>query len=520
MLFNSYVFIFAFLPAVWFAYRAMQLFFPRWSNSVLVLGSLGFYAWWDLRFVPLILLSIGINFLFGRRIEASMAQGTPEWAKAWLIFGIVGNLGVLGFFKYANFFLENLAIASGAGTITLDVILPIGISFFTFQQIAYLVDVRQGKSGRYSLVNYALFVSFFPQLIAGPIVHHRDMMPQFFAARRMRAYDVALGLSVFIAGLFKKVVIADNLAPFASPVFAAADMGSEVASIEAWGAALAYTFQIYFDFSGYSDMAIGLGLLFGIRLPMNFNSPYKAGSIVEFWQRWHMTLSQFLRDYLYIPLGGNRKGLPRRYVNLLTTMILGGLWHGAGWGFVIWGALHGSYLIMNHILRRFTAPVHTTWGYRIWHFGGWSLTFSGVVFGWVFFRATTLDGALEMTGAMLGFEGFSVPADYAANLGSIVPQMGLAYVNDSILGLKDWALTGAPMIVIAAFMAFTLPNTIQIFLSRDPEYRRRYDNLPPPPRVPFLSWRPRVAYAIVVAAAFAASLVYASTISEFLYFQF
>lgn len=487
---------------------------------MLALSSLGFYAWWDLRFIPLILLSIGINFLLGRRIESSRINGAPVWAKGWMVVGIVGNLGVLGFFKYADFFLENLATVSGTGITPLGVILPIGISFFTFQQIAYLVDVRQGKSDRYSLVNYALFVSFFPQLIAGPIVHHRDMMPQFFAARGPRAHDVALGLTVFIAGLFKKVVLADNLAPFASPVFAAADMGADVASIEAWGAALAYTFQIYFDFSGYSDMAIGLALLFGIRLPVNFNSPYKASSIIEFWRRWHMTLSQFLRDYLYIPLGGNRKGPTRRYVNLFATMLLGGLWHGAGWGFIIWGALHGSYLIVNHVLRRLIPPVQHQLGRRLLRFGGWALTFLGVVFGWVFFRATTLDGALEISGAMLGIGGFSIPVNLATALGGIVPRLGLHYANDSVIGLGSWALTGVPVIAVAALLALLLPNTLQIFLSGDADYQHRYTNLPPPPRLRALSWKPRFAYACLAVAAFALSLIYSSTISEFLYFQF
>jgi D-alanyl-lipoteichoic acid acyltransferase DltB (MBOAT superfamily) len=520
MLFNSYIFMFAFLPVVWFAHAAARRFLPSWSNAVLALSSLSFYAWWDLRFVPLILLSIGINFLLGRRIESSMINGAPKWAKGWMVVGITGNLGVLGFFKYADFFLENLATVSGAGITPLGVILPIGISFFTFQQIAYLIDVRQGKSDRYSLVNYALFVSFFPQLIAGPIVHHRDMMPQFFAARGPRAHDVALGLSVFIAGLFKKVVLADNLAPFASPVFAAADMGADVASIEAWGAALAYTFQIYFDFSGYSDMAIGLALLFGIRLPINFNSPYKAGSVIEFWRRWHMTLSQFLRDYLYIPLGGNRKSSARRYVNMFATMLLGGLWHGAGWGFILWGALHGSYLIINHVLRRLTPPVQHRLGRRLLGFGGWALTFLGVVFGWVFFRATTLDGALEISGAMLGIGGFSIPANYATSFGDIVPRMGLSYAHDSVVGLGRWTLIGVPVITAAALLAFALPNTVQIFLSGDAAYKRRYTSLPPPSRFRFLSWGPRPAYACMAVATFALSLIYSSQISEFLYFQF
>lgn len=520
MLFNSYIFIFAFLPVVWLAHAATRRFLPGLGNAVLVLSSLGFYAWWDLRFLPLMVLSIAVNFVLGRRIADAAGRGAHGAAKAWMIFGIACNLSVLGFFKYADFFLENLAAVSGGGLTPLGVILPIGISFFTFQQIAYLVDVRQGRSDRYSLVNYALFVSFFPQLIAGPIVHHREMMPQFFTGRGPRARDVALGLTVFIAGLFKKVVLADNLAPFASPVFAVADLGGDVASVEAWGAALAYTFQIYFDFSGYSDMAIGLALLFGIRLPINFNSPYKAGSIIEFWRRWHMTLSQFLRDYLYIPLGGNRKGPARRHVNLFATMLLGGLWHGAGWGFVIWGALHGSYLIVNHMLRGLTSGVPPGVARHVLGVAGWALTFVAVVFAWVFFRATTLDGALEIAGAMLGIGGFTMPANFAGDFGALVPRAGMHYAHDSVLPLKDWVLTGVPMIGAAALLAFTLPNTVQIFLSTDAEYRQRYANLPPAPRLPVAAWTPKPAFAVLAGAAFAVSLVYASTISEFLYFQF
>lgn len=519
MLFNSYVFMFAFLPAVWLLHAATRRILPGWSNAVLALSSFGFYAWWDIRFVPLILLSVVANFWLGRRIAANAEADHPNSARSWMVIGIAGNLALLGFFKYADFFLENLGAISGAAITPLGVILPIGISFFTFQQIAYLVDVRQGKSDRYTLVNYALFVSFFPQLIAGPIVHHRDMMPQFFASSGPRARDFALGLSIFIAGLFKKVVLADNLAPFASPIFAAADMGADVSSIEAWGAAIAYTFQIYFDFSGYSDMAIGLALLFGIRLPINFFSPYKAWSIIEFWRRWHITLSQFLRDYLYIPLGGNRKGPSRRYINLLLTMLLGGLWHGAGFGFIVWGALHGIYLIINHALRRLTAPIQSRVGKTVLLCGGWVLTFFAVVFSWVFFRATTLQGALEIVGAMLGIGGFTIPTGYAAELGNIVPKVGLIYAHDSVMGIGEWALQGVPVIGIAVVLAFALPNTAQIFLSGDDTHQRIYKHVPPP-RLRVLQWAPRPIHACLAIVTFALSLIYASTISEFLYFQF
>ena len=541
MLFNSYVFMFAFLPAAWAAHALARRFLPGGANAVLALASLAFYGWWDLRFLPLLLGSVAVNFLVGRALGAAAAEGREGAARAWLTAGVAANLAALGFFKYVDFFLGNLAAATGAGFEPIGVILPIGISFFTFQQIAYLVDVREGKSDRYAPADYALFVSFFPQLIAGPIVHHREMMPQFARGLGPRAEDIALGLTIFIAGLFKKVVLADNLAPFASPVFAAADAGAQVSSFEAWGAALAYTFQIYFDFSGYSDMAIGLARLFGVRLPINFHSPYKAGSIIEFWRRWHMTLSRFLRDYLYIRLGGNRRGPLRRHVNLMATMLLGGLWHGAGWGFVIWGALHGLYLVINHVARAAAARVGLArpeprgrggaspggdpgggGGLRIgWaRAAGWALTFLAVVFAWVFFRATTLGGALEIAGAMLGIGGLSLPADFADEIGRAPERLGLVYAHAAHVPLRDWALAGAPMIAAAAALALLAPNTNQVFLSGDPAYREGYGGAVEPPRWRALIWRPGVPQAGAALAAFAAALLYASTISEFLYFQF
>lgn len=520
MLFNSYIFMFAFLPLVWLVHAAMRRLLPAGANGVLALASLGFYAWWDVRFLPLILLSIAGNFILGRRIIGARARTEMAAARGWMVLGIVANLSLLGFFKYADFFLGTLAFVSGQPITPLGILLPIGISFFTFQQIAYLIDVHQGRSDRYGLIDYTLFVSFFPQLIAGPIVHHREMMPQFVASHGDRSRDVALGLTVFIAGLFKKVILADNLAAFATPVFAAADLGGPVTSLEAWGGALAYTFQLYFDFSGYSDMAIGLGLMFGIRLPINFNSPYKATSIIDFWRRWHMTLSQFLRDYLYIPLGGNRKGPARRYVNLFATMLLGGLWHGAGWGFVFWGGLHGIYLALNHMLHHSIPTPRNAAARKALSMAGWLTTFLAVVFAWVFFRATTFNGALEIVQAMLGIGGFSLPADFAAHLGSLPTRIGLSYAHASVLGLKDWALTGVPFIGMAGLAALILPNSAQIFLAGNARYRQLYANLPAPPRLRLLSWTPHPAMAGMAAACFALALIYASTISEFLYFQF
>src|SRR5579859_2518053 len=343
MLFSSYTFLFQFLPAVALAFAAARRHSPRAGILVLAVASLFFYGAWKPIYLLLLIASIGANFSLGLLME----DGSRRRAVGML--GVALNLALLCYFKYTNFIFDNINVLTGAPLPLLNIVLPLGISFFTFQQIAYLVDVMRGARVERDIVSYTLFVSFFPHLIAGPLVHHAEMIPQFKRGRTGRSSVLAArGLAIFAAGLFKKVVIADNLAQFVSPVFTHLDAGGGVTMPWAWLATLSYTLQIYFDFSGYSDMAVGLALLFGIRLPVNFRSPYKALSITDFWRRWHITLSRFLRDYLYIPLGGNRLGERRRYLNLMLTMLLGGLWHGAGWNFLIWGGLHGVYLSLNH----------------------------------------------------------------------------------------------------------------------------------------------------------------------------
>ena len=369
----------------------------RLSIVALMLASVGFYCYWDISFLPLLAASVGGNFIIGKQVAQAKEAGADTTAKRWMVWGVCLNLATLVFFKYFDFLLLNLGYL-GLPVTPIGIALPIGISFFTFTQIAYLVDCRVGKVGEYKLENYGLFVTYFPHLIAGPILHHKDMMPQFdrasshvFAQGRL-----VLGMLFFLIGLFKKVILADGVAQFVAPVF---DQHMEhLSALEAWGGALAYTFQLYFDFSAYSDMAYGLSYMFGIVLPINFNSPYKSASIIEFWRRWHITLSTFLRDYLYISLGGNRYGSLRRYLNLLLTMLLGGLWHGANWTFVIWGALHGIYLIINHSARHLLGERNGL-AYRI---GGALLTFGAVVVGWVFFRATSFHGAVMVLQAMAG----------------------------------------------------------------------------------------------------------------------
>ena len=403
MLFNSDVFIFVFLPIVLAGFSAShRLFGHRGATIWLVAASLFFYGWWNPLYLWILLFSLAFNFLIGERVARN---SLTRRGKMSLTLGVIVNLGLLGYFKYATFVVENVLHLGGLEFGIRAVVLPIGISFFTFQQIAYLVDAYRAEAKEYDFFEYALFVTFFPQLIAGPIVHHKEMMPQFGSsdAGRISRLDISVGLSIFIIGLFKKVVLADTAALYATPVFSLADSGEPVALLSAWQGAVAYTVQIYFDFSGYSDMAIGLGRLFGIRLPVNFNSPYKSENVIEFWRRWHITLSRFLRDYLYFPLGGHRRGQVRRYVNLMIVMLLGGLWHGAGWTFVFWGGLHGVYLMLNQLWRKLGDQRTAT---PLGMFSGRMLTVLCVIFAWVFFRAETFGGAIILIRGMPVSKGF------------------------------------------------------------------------------------------------------------------
>ncbi|SDU15108.1 D-alanyl-lipoteichoic acid acyltransferase DltB, MBOAT superfamily [Pseudomonas mandelii] len=322
-----------------------------------VAASVFFYGWWSTTYIPLLLASIVFNYTVGYIIAKNHERARAK-SKAALYVGVISNLLLLCYYKYSNFFLGEVARSTGVHMPTLELVLPLGISFFTFTQIAFLVDAWKGKAQEYNFWHYLLFVTWFPHLIAGPILHHGQMMPQFKDPEiyRIRSRNISIGVALFAVGLGKKLLLADPISTYADPVFHAAATGQAIGPMIAWVGAIAYTLQIYFDFSGYSDMAVGLSMLFGIHLPINFNSPYKARNIIEFWRRWHMTLSQFLRDYLYIPLGGNRKGETRRLVNLMLTMLLGGLWHGANWTFVIWGALHGAYLCINHMFQKIPPP--------------------------------------------------------------------------------------------------------------------------------------------------------------------
>jgi D-alanyl-lipoteichoic acid acyltransferase DltB (MBOAT superfamily) len=396
MLFNSYAFIFLFLPITFFIYFWLnKKRLTQASKGWMVFASLFFYSWWNIFYLPLILGSILFNFTVGSTItKANGTQIKPKKyisQKTLLTFGIAVNILLLGYFKYMDFFITNANLVLGTRWDLMHIVLPLGISFFTFTQIAYLVDSYRNEVKEMDYLNYTLFVTFFPHLLAGPILHHKEMMPQFDATKNkvINYRNISIGLFLFSIGLFKKVIIADTFAQWAAIGF---DQAETLERIEAWATSLSYTFQLYFDFSGYTDMALGIALLFNIRLPINFNSPYKALNIQDFWRRWHITLSRFLRDYIYIPLGGNRKGEIHTYANLFTVFLIGGLWHGASWMFIIWGALHGISIV-----------IHRAWqqmGLSINKFLAWFITFNFVNIAWVFFRAKDWDQAIKVLNGM------------------------------------------------------------------------------------------------------------------------
>ncbi len=390
MLFNAPVFIMGFLPVTLAGFWAAARLGGRRPALVwLLAASLFFYGWWNPVFLALLVGSILANYGFGQKVHGR---------RAWLVAGLVFDLGLLAFFKYANFLAGVIGIAPLWG----GIVLPLGISFFTFQQIMFLVDTYRGEAGAASFLDYACFIAFFPHLIAGPIVRPSHIIPQFQALTTTHwRTNFTAGLDIFLLGLAKKVVLADGLARCADPGFAGAARGDPITLVEAWVALLAYALQIYFDFSGYSDMAIGLARMFGIGFPLNFNSPYQAVDISDFWRRWNMTLSGFLRDYLYIPLGGNRRGEGRRIGNLMITMLLGGLWHGAAWRFVLWGGLHGAFLVVHGWFRRtgLLLPAGLSW----------ALTLLCVMLAWVPFRAAGFAPAMDMYAGLFGLHGLALP---------------------------------------------------------------------------------------------------------------
>ena len=501
MVFSSLEFIYFFLPPVLLVFLALRKL--QMEGAIiwwLVTASLGFYAWWSPAHLVLLLGSVIGNYLLHQRLLVHRSK--------WLLtLGIGANLAVLGWFKYVDFLLENFNALLGLETTRLGIILPLAISFFTFQQVSFLMDTWNNRLEKFDFKRYLLFVTFFPQLIAGPIVLQKDTIPQFRLANfnTRVGLNLAVGATLFCIGLFKKIVLADGIAPVANAVFGAADAGQALTTEAAWQGALAYTFQIYFDFSGYCDMALGLARMFGIRLPINFNSPYKALSISDFWRRWHITLSRFLRDYLYIPLGGNRSGFLGRHGNLMATMLLGGLWHGAGWNFVIWGGLHGGYLIINHFWRDIIGAygLHRLIPAPLRTIASWFLTMLAVVIAWVFFRAETFAGAIKVLWAMF------------------VPTLpGVANLQGTLVAdPTSTVLTLAAMIIIVTAM----PNSIEITRRYRPVIDSVKELSSSQYFLPKLAWRPVSAWGLAIAAAGTGALVQLyrlNDMTEFIYFNF
>jgi D-alanyl-lipoteichoic acid acyltransferase DltB (MBOAT superfamily) len=537
MLFNSYIFIFAFLPIALIGFHLLGRLGRRTAAAWLVLISVIFYGWWNPQFVILLLGSVGFNYFSAERIAAT--EQRPTLQTAWLTAAIVANLGVLVYYKYLASVIH---AATGLGLIesaTPDIVLPLGISFFTFTQIGYLIDTRQAVAKDRGLLNYVLFVTFFPHLIAGPILHNREIMPQFGepATYRFSAENLSVGLSIFVIGLLKKCLFADTIGTGVGPGFVAA---AHLPVIAAWDVALSYSLQLYFDFSGYSDMAIGLARMFNVNFPLNFNSPYKAASIIEHWQRWHMTLSRYLALYLYNPIalavtrwradrgrGINRaaQATPGGFAAMvmfpfIVTMGLAGIWHGAGLQFLIFGLLHGIYLTINHALRIFRPSRSTAQPEgRFGHGSKVLVTYLAVLVASVFFRAPSVGSALFLLGGMVGFHGvdtLAIPGVVLApfgTLGDVLVANGL--VVDS--SPADFAVSAGHVIWMISLyiVVWGLPNTQQIMRRFAPAL----GHIPPGP-FRQIAWRPSRNWAVVIGVAACVGVLAIGGSSEFLYFQF
>lgn len=463
MLFNSYIFLLAFLPVTLFTWWRLKGHRPR--LLALTLLSYLFYGWWDFRFVPLMVLSTTADYLAGTRIHESK---TPREKRGWLIALLVFNLGILAIFKYYGFFIDSLnglsrLVGIDPALPSLHIILPIGISFYTFNSISYTIDIYRGQlKPTRSLLEFSSFVALFPHLVAGPIVRYADMDRQFDELpTRLPPSMAATGIWLVVVGMVKKILVADVVAAnFVTPLFA--DVGA-LGLLDAWLAALAYTAQIYYDFSAYSDMAVGLALLLGFRFPQNFDSPYKSANISEFWRRWHMSLSFWLRDYLFIPLGGSRGGRARTLRNLIITMFLGGLWHGASWTFVAWGLYHGLLLAGHGILRA------RGWVPRS-HVLSVAITFVAVVVGWVLFRATTFGEAWRMLGGMAGLYGLGGGPAAAADpvkLGWLAGALLVAFLAPNSWELRyprsRVAAVAAAAVLVICMLRFAAPSPFLYF---------------------------------------------------------
>lgn len=478
MLFNSYEFIFLFLPislVVYLFLNSRNLF--TLSRLWLFLASLFFYGWWDMKYVLLILASILFNYMAGTALLKNKSRPV-------LVFGICANVLLLFYYKYVDFFIYNINYLTGLQASLFNIVLPLGISFFTFTQIAFLVDSYRDEAKEYSLLNYCLFVTFFPHLLAGPIIHHKEMMPQFedTGNKSLNYRNLSLGISLFFIGLFKKVVIADTLLVYANNGF---DITSSLQFIEAWQTSLSYTFQLYFDFSGYTDMALGSALMFNIVLPVNFNSPYKALNIQDFWKRWHMTLSRFLRDYIYIPLGGSRLSGHRTLINLTLVFLIGGLWHGVGWLFVIWGGLHGLATVIHKLWGKLNLQMPKALA--------WFLTFNFVNITWVFFRAKSVEDALKVLKGMFGLNGFGLHEIYKDSSALLKD-----YNIKLLMKNTNFSEQALLLILLALLVSLLFRNSNELAIK----------------------FKPNFAFLIIAVFLTAISVLYLGKHSEFLYFRF
>ncbi len=472
MLFNSLEFLFIFLPITFFVYfflnkKRLIVLATGW----MVAASLIFYGYWNYKYLTLIILSMIFNYTVGYTL--SHPSNLKINRKLVLMLGVVGNAGLLCYYKYFDFLINNINAVFHSGFDTLKIALPLGISFFTFTQIAYLVDAYRKEVQEYDFLNYALFVTFFPHLIAGPILHHSEMMPQFANIRKkvINHKNISVGLFLIAVGLFKKVIIADNLSDFVGSMF---DVIPTLDFFEAWFGSLAYTFQLYFDFSGYCDMALGIALLFNIKLPVNFNSPYKSENIQDFWRKWHMTLSRFLKNYIYIPLGGNRLGEFKTYRNLFLTFLIGGIWHGANWTFIMWGIMHGLATCVHRFWKKFNI--------RINKYIAVAITFFFINITWVFFRASSIHRAFDILKSMIGLNGF-IPV--------VINKLRFTFENGSIK-LSFF------MVLACIILVFFFKNSM--------EWAEKF--------------KPNRIFFVVTLVLLIVSVLSINKVSEFLYFQF
>jgi len=526
MLFNSPIFLFVFLPAAVGAYVVLrQLAGPRAVLGLLLGASLLFYGWWNPRYLPLLGGIAVFNFIVARWITALRSAGRTGRVRWLLIFGIAVDVMVLGYFKYTDFLIDTANVVLRTDFMLQHIVLPLGISFFTFQKIAYLVDSSRGQVAEHDFLEYCFFVMFFPQLLSGPITHHSEIFSQIKGpwAFAIKPSNFMLGLTIFVIGLFKKVVLADNFAPLVSGVYDMAAAGQTLDFFTAWQGAIAFKFQLYFDFSGYSEMALGAARLFGVQLPLNFNSPLRALNVVDYWRRWHMTLSRWLRDYIYIPLGGSRRGTKRLYFNLMVTLALSGLWHGAAWHFVLWGSLQGASMVLNHAWRSIWPPINAWWSNTVARL----VTFFGLTMVLVTHRAPSMDVALRVFRGM-----FNLPVSWHEVLGPLA--VGLTWLGVRFDGppvsAGQWELM--PSLIFWLAVVWFLPNTQQMLARWHPAFNygvaERQRDPPLIERVPSLArilpwrleWRPNVAAAVFIGVLAALAFLNLHHVSEFLYFRY